>query len=285
MWTRGRTMRGPVLATVVAAVFAWGCAPQPVQVPSAPAALPHSFEPPPAAAERPEMRTRPSAGVEAPDAFPEQVYRRAAAQGAPIFRVDSAKSTVVVEVRRAGSLGRLGHDHVVASHDLRGYVDPGARRADLYVRLDELVVDEPALRKDAGFDTDPSPEAIAGTRHNMLDRTLDAGRYPFAMIGVRMVHTSLSPREWGGDSGRAHAPENIDVTIVLHGEKRTFRVPVQMTRDSEYIDVAGEIAFKQTDFGIVPLSILGGAIAVQDEVRLRFRILSQRLRKDRDPAL
>jgi len=98
MWTRGRTMRGPVLATVVAAVFAWGCAPQPVQVPSAPAALPHSFEPPPAAAERPEMRTRPSAGVEAPDAFPEQVYRRAAAQGAPIFRVDSATSTVVVEV-------------------------------------------------------------------------------------------------------------------------------------------------------------------------------------------
>jgi len=278
-------MRGAVLAGVLGAVFAWGCAPQAVQTPSAPAPVPQTFASPPPAVERAEVPARPPSGVHNPDAFPEQDYRRAAAHGASIFRVDSAKSSVVVEVRRAGSLGRLGHDHVVASHDVRGYVDPVGGRADLYVRLDQLVVDEPALRKDAGFDTDPSLEAIAGTRHNMLDRTLDADRYPFAMIGVRMVDASLPPRERGVNTGGARTPENIDVTIVLHGETKTFRVPAQMTRDSGYIDVAGEIAFKQTDFGIVPLSILGGAIAVQDEVRLRFRILSRRLRKDLDPAL
>jgi hypothetical protein len=35
------------------------------------------------------------------------------------------------------------------------------------------------------------------------------------------------------------------------------------------------MSFNQSDFGITPLSILGGAIRVQDSVDLRFNILAQ----------
>ena len=52
-------------------------------------------------------------------------------------------SRIVIEVRRGGTLAQLGHDHVVVSHDVAGYVAPAEGRADLYVRLDRLVVDEP----------------------------------------------------------------------------------------------------------------------------------------------
>src|SRR5712671_2732903 len=98
--------------------------------------------------------------VEAPSAppaeFPEALYLQALKQGKSVFQVDPAESLVVIEVRRSGSLARLGHDHVVASHAVGGYVAPDEGRADLYVALAHLAVDEAALRTEAGFDTQPA---------------------------------------------------------------------------------------------------------------------------------
>ena len=204
---------------------------------------------------------RPLAPVEggAPAGFPEREYRQAAADGRAVYRVDPARSLVVIEVRRAGSLARLGHDHVVASHDVGGYVLPDAGRADLYVRLDRLVVDEPDLRAEAGFETKPSADAIAGTRRNMLERVLEAERYPFALVSVKGVR--------GEGVSRV-----ATVAITLHGATRTMDVPLEVESRAASIEVSGELTFAQSDFGIVPLSILGGAIEVQDAVRLRFRI-------------
>src|SRR6266705_3022998 len=119
-----------------------------------------------------------------PAEFPEGYYLEALAQGKPVFRVDSRESLVVIEVRRSGSLARLGHDHVVASHEVGGYVAPGEGRADLYVQLERLEVDEAALRAEAGFDTQPTQLDIDGTRANMLVRVLEADRFPFALIRV-----------------------------------------------------------------------------------------------------
>jgi hypothetical protein len=75
-----------------------------------------------------------------------RLYRAALARGEPVFRVDPARSLVVIEAHRAGSLVRVGHDHVVASHDVQGYAAPDQGRSDLYVPLGRLVVDEPELR-------------------------------------------------------------------------------------------------------------------------------------------
>src|SRR5258708_23733284 len=98
--------------------------------------------------------------------------------------MDPAGALIGMEGRRRGPPARLGHDHVVASHEVTGYVAPGEGRADLYVALARLVVDEPELRKEAGFDTQPSESDIEGTRSNMLNHVLEAERFPFALIGV-----------------------------------------------------------------------------------------------------
>src|SRR5712691_3606704 len=131
----------------------------------------------------PPVRERgPAAGP--PADFPGAHYLEALAQGKPVFRVDSRESFVAIEVRRGGSLARLGHDHVVASHEVGGYVAPDEGRADLYFQLDRLEVDEAALRAEAGFDTQPTQSDIEGTRANMLVRVLEADRFPFALIRV-----------------------------------------------------------------------------------------------------
>ncbi|MGC2520971.1 MAG: YceI family protein, partial [Burkholderiales bacterium] len=199
----------------------------------------------------------------APAEFPAAYYEQLAAQGKPVYRVDPAQSLVAIEVRRAGSLARLGHDHVVASHDVGGYLAPDAGRADVYVPLERLAVDEPALRAEAGFDTQPSETDIAGTRGNMLEKVLDAEKFPFALIRVS-----------GAAAGAGEA--TLNVAITLHGTTRALQVPARIETGAGEIDVSGRVAFDQTDFGIAPFSVLGGAIAVRNRVDLRFRIRARR---------
>ena len=230
-------MRKALAALAIVAVLTEGCAP-PLPRPAEP------LEPVPAT-------------------FPAQRYLAAIARGEPVFRIDASRSLVVIEVHRAGSLARLGHDHVVASHDVEGYIAPTENLADLYVALDRLIVDEPALRAEAGFDTKPSEADIAGTRENMLGRVLEVERYPFALVTV----SDVVP-------GADHS--TVQLALTLHGITHTTQIPVRIaTRDDE-IAVNGSLVVKQTDFGITPLSILGGAIQVQDEVQLRFQILARR---------
>jgi len=202
-----------------------------------------------------------------PDGFPQDRYLQAAAQGQPVYRVDAAQSLLAIEVRRAGSLARLGHDHVVASHALVGYVAPQQGRADLYVGLARLMVDEPALRAEAGFETQPSADDIEGTRTNMQDKVLESDRFPFVLIAV----------EGANDMGAGARSATLAVTLTLHGVTRTLQVPAQVEVGAEQLSVAGRLSFEQTDFGITPYSLLGGAIAVRNALDLRFRIVARRL--------
>jgi hypothetical protein len=192
-----------------------------------------------------------------PAGFPDREYRAAIERGDTVYAIEPDHSLVVLEVRRAGRLARLGHDHVVASHDLQGFVAPNARKADLFVRLDRLVVDEQELRAEAGFGARPPEAAVAGTRDNMLGPVLHAERHPFAVI-----HVAASDAASG----------DLEVAITLNGVTHTSRVPATIDRQGDALIVSGRLALDQTDFGITPLSILAGAIQVQNRVDVRFTI-------------
>ncbi len=210
--------------------------------------------------------------------FPAAHYLQAEAQGRKILHVDSGQSLIVLEVRRAGVFARLGHDHVVASHDVKGFVAPDEGRADLSVPLDRLVVDEAALRAEAGFNTQPTPDDIAGTRNNMLNKVLDAERFPQALIRIVRKDGADDGADNGAGNGADNGADNsasvLNVAITLHGTTRTFDVPATIEETPDKMIVSGRMNFNQTDFGIVPFSILNGAIQVQDRLDMRFRIVA-----------
>jgi len=166
-------------------------------------------------------------------------YRDAAERGAKVYRVEPGDSLLVVRVYRGGRLAKLGHDHVVSSREPRGFIDADKGRADLYVAVESLAVDDPAQRAAAGFESHPSESDIAGTRSNMLEKVLEA-------------------------------------ELSLHGVTRPVRVPAKIDRGAERIAVDGSFSINQTDFGIEPFSVLGGALTVQDRVDLSFTIRAAR---------
>lgn len=204
----------------------------------------------------------PESKAQQPAGFPDAFYQQSAQAGGLVFAIDPALSLLVIEVRRGGSLAKLGHDHVIASHNVRGYIAPDADRADLFIRLDELVVDEPALRAQAAFDTQPTGAAIAGTRENMLAQ-LQAVEHPYAMIAVGGVQADAAGT-W------------VQASIALRDVTRVLRIPVQIERGPERLTVSGRMALEQSSFGIDPLSILNGALVVQDRVDVRFEIHAYR---------
>lgn len=204
---------------------------------------------------QPELLAVPSAPVETGEAW----YQQAARSGKKVWPVDTAQSLITITVRRGGALARLGHDHVVASRTISGFVAPDAGRADFHFRLDQMTVDEPALRSAAGLDTQPSADAIEGTRENMLKRVLDAGRYPVVMLHAERV---------------AGARDMLRLTVTLHGTARTVDVPVTIEQTKTSIAASGELKLLQTDFGITPMSVMGGAMVVQDPMELRFKIVA-----------
>ncbi len=205
----------------------------------------------------------PVLGDQEPEGFPTGYYQQLSRRGGEVLQIDPVQSLVVIEVRRAGSLANLGHDHVVASHDVRGYVAPGEGRADFYIRLDQLVVDEPELRTEAAFDTQPSLSAIAGTQENML-RKFNAEAHPYAVVSVERIATEP-------------AGTQLDISIALNGVSRAMRVPTKIEKTAGQVTVTGRVTLAQTAFGITPFSILGGALQVQDQVDVRFAIRAHSL--------
>jgi len=192
-------------------------------------------------------------------------YRQMAAAGNAVLVIDPAQSLIAVTVRRGGALAHLGHDHVVASRGVTGFVAPGTGRADFSFRLDQMTVDEPDLRREAALDTQPSDAAIAGTRTNML-RVLEAER--FALVTLHA-------------EGLAAEGQAMRLTVTLHGVTRTVPAPTRIERsaDGAGISASGTLQLRQSDFGITPMSVMGGAMTVLDTMELRFRIVARAGRK------
>ena len=197
----------------------------------------------------------------APADFPESIYLQAAAT-APVYRIDSARSRILVYVYREGALAKMGHDHVVASREVRGYALLPAglaqARADFYFPVATLSMDEPELRRSAGFTSEISAEDIENTRLRML-RLLEADQHPFAQIrAVRATGTQ---------------PDLVlDAELTLHGVTRALNLPAKLSVDDGRFRIEGETDILQTDYNITPFSVLGGALAVKDPLRVIFKI-------------
>jgi len=203
-----------------------------------------------------------------PEGFPSEVYDRATEQGQPVYRLDESRSLAVVRVYRGGRFADLGHDHVVASHEVRGLVrwtsDWRARRADLFVPLASLTVDEPLLRQRYALTTQPSARDIEGTRENMLNKTLRVADNPFVTLHLEALSGALPAMP-------------VRAEISLNGVTNTRQREVTVEQRRNELSVSGAFSLKQTEFGLEPYTVLGGLLQVEDEVDITFELVARPL--------
>jgi polyisoprenoid-binding protein YceI len=174
-------------------------------------------------------------------------------------------------VFRGGTLASAGHNHVIASHSLNGTIYVPEELAgvsfEAHVPLLDLTVDEAALRAgevSRDFPPDVSDTAREGTRHNMLGAALlNAAGYP--QITLRTL--SVVPAADGMVQVRMQAE--------VRGQQRLLLVPVHYERGDSTVIASGELPLSQSSLGLTPFSAMLGALQVQDEMRVRFRIVAR----------
>ena len=186
--------------------------------------------------------------------------------GTQALQVDPDRTVVTVIVRRAGPLAKLGHDHVITSADEGGSVWLGRTPADssfeLTLPVERFDVDLPGARAAAGpeFAAPVPDDARAGTRRNLLRaEVLDGERFP--TITLRAAAAS-----------GAWPQPIVRVAVTLKGVEREQEIPVVVERDANGVVARGELRLNQTEFGMTPFSVAGGAIQVADTLEIRFAI-------------
>jgi hypothetical protein len=195
------------------------------------------------------------------------------------YDIVADQSLLTVLVYRGGTLASAGHNHVIASRSLEGtvYVPADVLRAsfEVHVPLATLTVDEAALRArelSPDFPADVPESARQGTRRNMLGETLlDAGHYP--QIVLRAL--GLEAQAGAGNAAPGANAVLARVETTVRGQQRALAVPVSYRLAAGTLEVSAEFALRQSDLGLTPFTALLGALAVQDEMRVRLQLLAR----------
>jgi hypothetical protein len=204
-------------------------------------------------------------GPAQPADFPEAFYLQAAADlHNKVYRADRKLSQILIRTYSGGPLALLGHEHIIASQDVQGYIllnkTTGLCQVDLFAPLDQLNVDDPQLRAEAALKTTPSPSDVEGTKNNML-KSIDATDSPFAELHSSDCSVALSGKE-------------TRVALTIHGvqQDRLLKIDVQQAQEKRLI-VSGKFSILQTDFGIEPFSISNGLIKVKNKLDLTYQVV------------
>jgi hypothetical protein len=209
----------------------------------------------PAPSTRPEAASAPAATPETAPQAPGKLYR-----------VIAEESEVRILVHRAGTLAKLGHNHVITSHNLIGSVtlpeNPTDAHFEIMMPVVPLSVDEPDKRAEEGveFSAPVSDAAREGTHKNMMKpEVLDGDQFP-----------AISIRSTGIE--RAGDDFQVSFQVDLKGATHVLKAPVHLALEGEALTATGEFTFNQTDVGMTPFTAALGALAVQDELRVKFKI-------------
>jgi hypothetical protein len=182
------------------------------------------------------------------------------------YAVDAAGSDVHWLVYKAGTLARLGHNHVISVAELTGSVsagaDPSTSHFELQFPVAALVVDDAKLRSGLGpdFASVPSADDVAGTRKNMLSERVLMGDH-FATIRI----TGQGP------SGTAGA-QTLQITVELLGRSVALTVPTTVELHGDELTASGEFDLTHAALGMTPFSVMLGALQVADKMRFVYRI-------------
>jgi polyisoprenoid-binding protein YceI len=161
--------------------------------------------------------------------------------------IDTVNSVIIVRVYKAGIFSALGHDHKIAAPVAGGTVDAAARKVEVHVKTAALKV-----RDEHVSDKDRSEIQNTMLGPDVLDSEHQA----------EIVFRSKSAEPIGDNAWTLHGD------LSLHGQSHPLAVEVRGS-GGHY---RGIVRFRQTEFGIRPVKIAGGAINVKDEIQIEFDI-------------
>ena len=184
------------------------------------------------------------------------------------LQLESSQSHVRIYVRRAGLFNTFGHNHLVSSRRLTGWLrfTPGADTQatfNLTLPVSSLDVDDADVRRAVGGEWTAAvkPKVRTSTRSNMLGkRLLDARQYPD-------IHLRGRWQEGNFPSGKVRA------TVSVRGQDYALTIPVSVFADGSRLRVFTQFTVTHKQLGLTPFTTLGGALRVADKLEIEATLV------------
>ena len=187
-----------------------------------------------------------------------------AATGTSLDRyiINSTVSRFTVKVTAIGLLSAFGHSPTIAIRDMQGEVrfnpqDIEGSALHFVVLADSLSVLDNVSDKDR-----------REIEKEMRERVLEVSQYPQIIYEAPRV------------SVKSTTNGQNDIVLLgqltLHGATRSQPLPGKVSLTGDLLRAFGEFSLRQSDYNIKPVSAVGGALKVKDEVRLSYDIVARK---------
>ena len=161
--------------------------------------------------------------------------------------IDTNRSTVTIRVFKAGLFRAFADDHLIQAPLLDGSLDPAIPHVQVVIDARRMRVLDPGL----------SAKDRQDVQTRMLGSdVLDVSRFQW----ISFHSATIQRLDAGG--WRVHGE------LELHGQIHPMTLNVSL-ENGHY---KGSATLRQSDFGIAPISIIGGTVKVRDEVGVDFDI-------------
>jgi polyisoprenoid-binding protein YceI len=178
------------------------------------------------------------------------------------YLLDNSASRFTVRAFASGMLSVMGHNPAIAIRDFTGEASldpaaPGKASLRIQIRADSMEVTDEIAGKDR--------REIEST---MKQKVLETSKYP--EIVFESTRTSADP------VGEGRYKLTINGNLSLHGVTRMLPVTAQVTLNGDMLRAYGDFSIQQSNYGIAPVSVAGGALKLKDELKFTFDIVARK---------
>jgi polyisoprenoid-binding protein YceI len=177
------------------------------------------------------------------------------------YLIDKNASRFTVQAFATGILSGFGHNPKIGMREYEGEIqfaietyDPAMVRVTVGTGamevLDEMKSDD---RKKL--------------EQTMYEEVLEVQRFPTASYESKQI----TVQKLSGDLLLAHLTGELS----FHGVRRSHSFDARVTRMGAMLRISGEFSLRQSDYGIRPVSIAGGALRLKDEIRFNFEMVAR----------
>jgi polyisoprenoid-binding protein YceI len=174
------------------------------------------------------------------------------------YRLDPGRSQFTVQAFATGLLSFLGHSPTFAVRDFSGVVEfvdgvIGGMRLGITVNASSLELMDNVSSSDR-----------RDIEERMKREVLETSSNP----EIKLLAATLSVENISAGAYRLR----VDGSLALHGVSRPLQMDVELRIFSDGIRLRGAFPLRLSDYHIKPITALGGAIKLQDEVKLAFDV-------------
>ena len=178
------------------------------------------------------------------------------------FVIDTRSSRFTVRAFATGMLSAMGHSPTIGIRDVSGEMklDPAQLKASgfrLSIKSSSLSVQDDISDKDR-----------REMERLMNDEVLETNQFPAILYEAPEVAVAKI--------GDALFTAALNGKLTLHGVTRNESIIARVSWMGSVLRASGDFSLNQSNYGIKPVSVAGGALKLKDELKFSFEIVARK---------